>query len=46
MDALKDVIVPINREGHRFIAIFVVATVILFWIADPLGWLGVLLTSW
>jgi phosphatidylserine decarboxylase len=46
MDALKDVIVPINREGHRFIAIFVVATIILFWIADPLGWLGVLLTCW
>ena len=46
MDALKDVIVPINREGHRFIAIFAVATIILFWIADPLGWLGVLLTCW
>jgi len=46
MDALKAVVVPINREGHRFIAIFAVATIILFWIADPLGWLGVLLTCW
>ncbi|MBT4046507.1 MAG: phosphatidylserine decarboxylase [Rhodospirillaceae bacterium] len=46
MDALKAVIVPINREGYRFIAIFAVATIILFWIADPLGWLGVLLTCW
>ena len=46
MDALKAVMVPINREGYRFIAIFAVATIILFWIADPLGWLGVVLTCW
>jgi len=46
MDALKAVVVPINREGYRFIAIFVLATIILFWIADPLGWLGVILTCW
>ena len=46
MDALKAVIVPVNREGYRFIAIFVLATIILFWIADPLGWLGVLLSCW
>ena len=46
MDALKAVMVPINREGYRFIAIFALAAVILFWIADPLGWLGVILTCW
>ena len=46
MDALKAVLVPINREGYRFIAIFALATIILFWIADPLGWLGVILTCW
>ncbi len=46
MDALKAVLVPVNREGYRFIAIFVVATIILFWIADPLGWLGVILSCW
>ena len=46
MDALKTVMVPINREGYRFIAIFALVAVILFWIADPLGWLGVILTCW
>ena len=46
MDAIKAVMVPINREGYRFIAIFAIATIILFWIADPLGWLGVVLTCW
>lgn len=46
MDALKAVMVPINREGYRFIAIFALGSVVLFWIADPLGWLGVVLTCW
>lgn len=38
--------VPINREGYRFIAIFALGSIVLFWIADPLGWLGVILTCW
>ena len=46
MDALKAVMVPINREGYRFIAIFALGSIVLFWIADPLGWLGVVLTCW
>ncbi|MDP6688338.1 MAG: phosphatidylserine decarboxylase [Alphaproteobacteria bacterium] len=46
MDALKAVMVPINREGYRFIAIFALGSIVLFWIADPLGWLGVILTCW
>lgn len=37
---------PIHAEGWRFIPIFVVATLVLFWIWQPLGWLGVLLTLW
>lgn len=46
MDAIRAVLVPINSEGYRFIAIFAVVTLVLFWIADPLGWLGVLATVW
>lgn len=37
---------PINRDGWRFVALFALATVLLFWIWEPLGWLGVLLTCW
>lgn len=46
MDTIRSVLVPIHREGWKFIAIFAVATLVLFWIAVPLGWLGVILTAW
>lgn len=46
MDTLKSVLVPINREGYKFIAIFAIATLILFAIWVPLGWIGVILTLW
>ena len=46
MDTIMSVLTPIHREGHKFIAAFAVATVILFLIWDPLGWIGVILTAW
>lgn len=46
MDTIRSVLVPIHREGWKFIAIFAIVTLVLFWIATPLGWLGVILTCW
>jgi phosphatidylserine decarboxylase len=46
MDTLRSVLVPIHREGWRFIAIFAIVTLVLFAIAKPLGWLGVIATLW
>jgi phosphatidylserine decarboxylase len=46
MDTLRTVLVPIHREGWRFIAIFALVTLVLFWIAAPLGWLGLIATLW
>ncbi|MDP6565461.1 MAG: phosphatidylserine decarboxylase [Alphaproteobacteria bacterium] len=46
MDAIRAVLVPINREGYRFVAIAIAATVVLFLLAEPLGWLGVVLSCW
>ncbi|GAK45833.1 phosphatidylserine decarboxylase-like protein [Tepidicaulis marinus] len=46
MDAITSLLVPIHREGTRFIIAFAIATLILFLIWAPLGWLGVLLTAW
>ncbi|MEH6401977.1 MAG: phosphatidylserine decarboxylase [Sneathiella sp.] len=47
MDTLKSVLVPINKEGHRFIAIFAAVTAALFIFTGPiLGWAGVVLTLW
>ena len=44
VDWLENILVPINREGYRFIAIGLVLTLILFYVWDPLGWLILLLT--
>ncbi len=46
METVLSVFTPIHREGHRFIAIFAAVTLVLFFISDPLGWLGVILTCW
>ncbi len=46
MDMLATVVKPVHREGYRFIAIFAAITVGLFFVADTLGWIGVLLTLW
>jgi phosphatidylserine decarboxylase len=37
---------PIHREGYFFVAGFFVATLILWWIWSPLGWLGLVATLW
>lgn len=44
--ALDTVIVPVNRAGYPFIAVFFLVAVLLgtFW--EPLFWLGLLATAW
>jgi phosphatidylserine decarboxylase len=37
---------PMHPEGWKFVPVFAAVTVVLFWVWDPLGWLGVLLTIW
>lgn len=46
MDALESVLVPIHREGYRFVAAFAVGTLVLFYVFEPLGWVGLILTLW
>jgi phosphatidylserine decarboxylase len=46
LESIKSVFVPVHRDGYKFVAIFAVASLVLFWIADPLGWIGVVLTMW
>lgn len=43
---LKTVLCPIHKDGWLFIAIFAGISLILGLIADPLGWLGAVLTGW
>ncbi|MFM8747732.1 MAG: phosphatidylserine decarboxylase [Aestuariivirga sp.] len=45
--SVSQVLVPIHREGYRFVAIFAAVTIALFWLhLTPLAWLGVVLTLW
>ena len=37
---------PLHPEGPGFVAIFLVATLILYWLWHPLGFAGLLLTIW
>ena len=46
MNLLDTFIMPMHKEGRRFVAIFAALTVVLFWVSTFLGWIGVLLTIW
>jgi phosphatidylserine decarboxylase len=43
---LKPILTPINRAGWPFIAIFIIITIILAYLSETLGWIGILLTAW
>jgi phosphatidylserine decarboxylase len=44
--SIRGQIVPVHREGLPFIGIFALASLLLFWIWSPLGWIGTVLTIW
>jgi phosphatidylserine decarboxylase len=47
LNSVSGVLVPVHREGYRFIAIFAAVSLGLFWLGlETLGWLGVILTAW
>ena len=46
VNMLDTFIKPMHREGVKFVAIFAAITLVLFAIADVLGWIGVGLTVW
>jgi phosphatidylserine decarboxylase len=44
--SIRGQLVPVHPEGYPFVAAFVLATLVLFWVWSPLGWIGVVLTVW
>ena len=44
--SIRAQIPPIHPEGYPFIGGFALASLILFWIWTPLGWIGTGLTIW
>ena len=45
-NSIRDAMVPIHKEGYRFIAAFAVVTVALGFFWQPLFWIGLMLTIW
>lgn len=46
VNSVRAQIPPIHQEGYPFIGAFAFASLILFWLWTPLGWIGCLLTVW
>ncbi|HEX2217082.1 MAG TPA: phosphatidylserine decarboxylase [Xanthobacteraceae bacterium] len=46
LTSIRSQLVPIHRQGYPFIAAFVLASLVLFWLWQPLGWLGLILSGW
>lgn len=46
LSMISTVVKPMHREGWRFVGIFAAVTLVLFWIWQPLGWIGAGLTVW
>jgi phosphatidylserine decarboxylase len=46
LDSINKNLAPVHKEGYPFIGIFALIALFLFWLAKPLGWIGVLLTAW
>jgi phosphatidylserine decarboxylase len=45
-NSIRAQIPPIHPEGYPFIGGLALASLILFWIWAPLGWIGTVLTVW
>ncbi len=46
INSIQDSLVPVHKEGYKFIAAFFVAAIVLGWLWNPLLYLGLLLTGW
>ncbi len=44
LNSVTNALVPIHRDGHKFVAIAAGVTLLLFLAAPPLGWVGTLAT--
>ncbi|HYD15978.1 MAG TPA: phosphatidylserine decarboxylase [Hyphomicrobium sp.] len=46
LDTIADSMAPVHRDGHKFIAIGLIATLVLFFVWPPIGWIAALFTAW
>jgi phosphatidylserine decarboxylase len=45
-NSIRKQFVPIHPEGYPFIGGLALASLVLFWLWSPLGWIGTLVTLW
>ena len=46
LDTITDVFVPIHRDGHKFLAVAALVTLVAFLLWSPLGTICALVTAW
>ncbi|QRM54854.1 phosphatidylserine decarboxylase [Sinorhizobium sp. BG8] len=46
IDSVRNTMVPVHRDGWKFVAIFFVVSLILGLLWKPLMWIGFILTAW
>ncbi len=44
LESIGNAFVPIHQDGHKFVFGFAIATLVLFLLVPPLGWLGAIAT--
>ena len=46
LDWFGDLFIPIHRDGHKFLGVSLLATIIGFLLWSPLGWILLIVTAW
>jgi phosphatidylserine decarboxylase len=46
VNSIRSQLAPIHPEGYPFIGAFAIAALVLLWVWQPLGWLGLIMTAW
>ena len=46
INSIRSQLAPIHPQGYPFVGSFALATIILFWLWPPFGWLGTVVTLW
>ena len=46
VNTIRNTLVPVHKEGYRFVAIFFVVSLVLGFLWEPLMWIGLVLTAW
>lgn len=46
VNTIRNTLVPVHKEGYRFVAIFFVVSLVLGFLWEPLMWIGFVLAAW